>query len=141
MPLPQIVLDTNVLVSGLRSQRGASFQLLSLLDAGRFEINLSVPLVVECEDVLTRQQDDLGLSVADISVLLDFLCRIGNLHEVYFLWRPFLRDPKDEMVAEVAVKAGCRYIVTYNVRDFKGVDSFGIAAVPPHDFLTILNPR
>lgn len=141
MSLPQIVLDTNVLVSALRSTRGPSFQLVSLLDAGRFEINLSVPLVVEYEDVLTRQRKKLGLSVAEVGGFLDFLCRVGNLHEVYFLWRPLLRDPKDEMVAEVAVKARCRHIVTYNLRDFGGVDSFGIAAVRPHDFLTSLTKR
>lgn len=139
MSPPQIVLDTNVLVSALRSTRGASFRLVSLLDAGRFEINLSVPLVVEYEEVLSRQRKELGLSVVEVGSFLDFLCRVGNLHEVYFLWRPLLRDPKDEMVAEVAVKAGCRHIVTYNLRDFGGVEAFGIAAVRPHDFLLALN--
>ena len=139
MSPPQIVLDTNVLVSALRSTRGASFRLVSLLDTGRFEINLSVPLVVEYEDVLMRQRREFGLSAAEVGNFLDFLCRVGNLHEVYFLWRPLLRDPKDEMAAEVAVKAGCRHIVTYNIRDFSGVEAFGISAIRPHEFLTALN--
>ena len=139
MALPQIVLDTNVLVAALRSTRGASFRLVSLLDAGQFEINLSVPLVVEYEDVLMRQHPDFGLTKADVGDFLDFVCRVGNRHEIYFLWRPLLPDPEDEMALEVAVTAGCRYIVTYNLRDFRGAEAFGVSAIRPHEFLATLN--
>ena len=40
MPVPRIVLDTNVLVAALRSRRGVSFTLLSLIDSGRFEVHV-----------------------------------------------------------------------------------------------------
>jgi hypothetical protein len=55
-----------------------------------------------------------------------YLCSIATHHEIFYLWRPFLRDPKDDMVLEVAVAAGCESIVSYNVQDFKGSEKFGV---------------
>lgn len=111
MPVPQVVLDTNVVYAALRSRRGASFRLLSLVGTDRFDIHLSVPLV------------------------LDYLCQIAHLHEVYFLWRPSLKDPRDEIVLELAVGARCDTIVTYNKRDFSGVDRFGITVLDAREML------
>jgi putative PIN family toxin of toxin-antitoxin system len=132
---PQIVLDTNVLVAALRSRRGASFRLVSLLPAASFEVNLSVPLVFEYEEVLPQHRHVMGLTIIDIADFLDFLCSIAHLHEIFFLWRPTLTDPKDEMLLELAVKARCQYIVTYNTRNFRGAEQFGIAIVTPQAFL------
>lgn len=134
----QIVLDTNVLYAGLRSRRGASFKLLKHLETGRFELNLSVPLVLEYEEVLIRKEPTLNFTPEEIGKLLDYLCRIANLHEVHFLWRPILNDPKDDMILDLAVRANCQYIVTYNTRDFSGVNKFGIQAVTAKDFLKII---
>jgi putative PIN family toxin of toxin-antitoxin system len=131
----QIVLDTNVLYAGLRSRRGASFNLLKHLETGRFELNLSVPLVLEYEEVLLRKEPTLNFTPEEIGKLLDYLCRIANLHEVHFLWRPILNDPKDDMILDLAVRANCQYIVTYNIRDFTGVNQFGIQAVNALEFL------
>lgn len=132
---PEVVLNTNILVAGLRSRLGASFRLISLVDSGKFEINLSVPLLLEYEEILIRQKQELGLTRPDIDGFLDYLCTVANLHEVYFLWRPHLRDPKDEMILELAVKARCEYIVTYNKRDFRSVEKFGIKTVTAREFL------
>lgn len=134
----QIVLDTNVIYAALRSKRGASYQLLSLLDTDKFEINLSVPLVIEYEDVLKRKQDTLVFSSARIEKFVDYLCIVGNWYEVYFLWRPILNDPEDDMLLELAVKANCQYIVTYNKRDFQSVDKFGIQLANAKEFLKII---
>ena len=139
----QIVIDTNVLISALRSRDGAAFQLLSLVGAPEsmvreFAINLSVPLVLEYEDVANRQLEVSGLSLTEVSDILDYLCAVANRRRIYFLWRPFLRDPKDDMVLELAVEAQCRYIVTYNKRDFAGIEQFGLQALTPAEFLKIL---
>jgi len=131
----QIVLDTNVLYAGLRSKRGASYKLLKHLNSEKFEINLSVPLVLEYEEVLIRKQSTLNFTEKEIGQILDYLCRIANLHEVHFLWRPILNDPKDDMILDLAVRANCRYIVTYNTRDFSGVNQFGIQVVTAQEFL------
>ncbi|MDZ7660335.1 putative toxin-antitoxin system toxin component, PIN family [Fodinibius sp.] len=134
----QIVTDTNVIYAALRSKRGASYKLLSLIDSNKFEINLSVPLVIEYEDVLKRKQDTLSFSSNRIEKFVDYLCFFGNLHEVYFLWRPILNDPKDDMLLELAVKANCQYIITYNKRDFQSVDKFGIELASAKEFLKII---
>jgi putative PIN family toxin of toxin-antitoxin system len=131
----QIVLDTNVLVAGLRSKRGAAFKLLSLVGKERFDIHLSVPLVLEYEDVLLRQVHGGHLSQVVMQDVLDYHCAVAHRHEVFFLWRPQLRDPGDDMVLELAVRAGCDYIVTYNISDFAGAEQFGIQIVTPAAFL------
>ena len=131
----RIVLDTNILVAAIRSRSGAAFELLSSVGTGRFDIVVSVPLVLEYEDALLRHRQVAGLSVTDVRDLIDYLCRVGIHQRIFFLWRPMLRDPNDDMVAEVAVAASCTSIVTHNVADFFGVDKFGIAAVPPAKFL------
>jgi putative PIN family toxin of toxin-antitoxin system len=135
----QIVLDTSVFIAGLRSNRGASFRLLSLIGhSNRFEINLSVPLVLEYEDVVKRPGIVPALSSQDVGDILDYLCLAANLHNIFFLWRPFLRDPKDDMVLELAVHAQCDYIVTFNLKDFVGIEQFGIQPVTPQQFLRMI---
>jgi putative PIN family toxin of toxin-antitoxin system len=133
-----VILDTNVLIAGLRSRRGASFALLERLVAGDYEISVSVPLVLEYEAVARRQSRELGLTHDELDTVLDFVCRVAHHRQIFFLWRPFLRDAKDDMVLEVAVEAGCTHIVTFNLRDFVGVEQFGLHAITPGEFLTLL---
>ena len=129
-----IVLDTNVIVAAARSRDGASFLLLQeLLGESRFRICLSVPLAMEYEMAVKKAG---GLKPEDAEGLVDFLCEVGDRREIFFLWRPYLRDPKDEMVLELAVEASAEAIVTHNVRDFAGVeDGFGIRVIRPGAFL------
>lgn len=135
MPI-QIVIDTNVFVSALRSKRGVSFRLLTLVGASeRFEINLSVPMVLEYEDVANRQSEIYELSAQDISDILDYLCSVANRRQIYFLWRPFLKDPKDDMVLELAVEAQCDYIISFNKKDFAGVEKFDLRVLTPQELL------
>ena len=138
MSVPRIVIDTNVLVSALRSQRGTSYRLISLIGSGKFSLHLSVPLVLEYEEVLLRYEADLSVSVQDIGVLLDYLCRVGEAHSIFFLWRPVLKDPGDDMVLELAANAACTYIVTFNLKDFRGSEHFGIEALTPRSFLAVI---
>ncbi len=135
MATPQIVIDTNVLVAGLRARRGSAFRLLTLVGTGRFAIHLSVPLVLEYEDVLLRELPYLQVTRETVEDLIDFHCSVATCHPIFFLWRPFLRDPKDDMILELAVKAGCDLIVTYNTRDFAGVEQFGLRTIEPGVFL------
>ena len=136
MRLPQIVIDTSVLVAGLRSRSGYSFQLLSLVGTERFDIHLSVPLVFEYEAVLYRESPNLLVSQAVVDAVLDYHCAVARTHKIFFLWRPFLPDPLDDMVLELAVKAECDYIVTVNQRHFRNVQQFGLQALTPGEFLS-----
>ncbi len=136
MPPLQIAIDTNVVVSALHSRLGASFLLLSLVGRSLlFETNLSVPLVLEYEDVAKRPGLVPALSEQEIDDVLDYLCFAAHRHAISFLWRPFLKDPKDDMVLELAVQAGCDYIVTFNQKDFAGSDQFGVGVLTPREFL------
>ncbi|WP_076791388.1 putative toxin-antitoxin system toxin component, PIN family [Chlorobium sp. KB01] len=138
MSVPDIVLDTNVVMSALRSKRGASYKLLSLIGTDQFEIHDSVALILEYEDVILRHREAVGLSTEEVSIFIDSLCSMAQHHKIYFQWRPFLSDPNDELVLELAVAAQCEYIVTHNIGDFKGCDKFGIQAITPKEFLVIL---
>jgi putative PIN family toxin of toxin-antitoxin system len=130
----RIVLDTNVLVSAMRSRRGASFRLVEEIGRRRFEIVVSVPLVVEYEAALLEHRP-ASLSPSDVAVVLDYVSSQAHEQEIYYLWRPLLRDPKDDMVLEVAVAGGCGTIMTYNIGDFGGAQRFGIRVVRPLDFM------
>lgn len=131
----QIVTDTNVLVAALRSSRGASHKLLMLINSGKFEINVSVPLVLEYEDAAKRFIGEIPLTERDIDDILDYICAVANRKQIFYLWRPFLRDAKDDMVLELAVAASCDFIVTYNKKDFQGVERFGLEVVTLKEFL------
>ena len=78
--------------------------------------------------------EDGGLDINMVSYI-DYLCSVAQLHKVFYLWRPVLADPDDDMVLELAVEAGCDRIVTHNTKDFAGVERFGLSAVTPQHFL------
>ena len=131
-----IVIDTNVLLTALRSNLGASFKLLSLVgNTDRFVVHVSVPLVLEYEDVTSRPDLVENVSPDVIRDILDYLCVVAHHHSIFFLWRPYLKDPKDDMVLELAVEAKCDYIITFNLKDFAGVERFDLKAITPQQFL------
>ena len=131
----KIVIDTNVFFAALKSRRGASFKLISLLPSEKFSIAISVPLIVEYEDVLNRGKLSKDITKDDIAHFIDFFCHIGDQHEIFFLWRPFLPDLSDDLILEVAVAGGCDAIITYNKRHFKNVEKFGLRTLDPKKFL------
>ena len=108
---------------------------MSLLGEGYFVSHISVPLVLEYESVLMRQHQALGLTTEDVLNLVDAICKLSQWHEIHYLWRPMLPDANDEMILELAIKAGSASIVTYNERDFEGAASFGVAVITPKAFL------
>ena len=135
----RIVLDTSVLVAAARSRQGASFALVGSLPHPRYEFALSVALYTEWQAVLTRPEHlPPGLQPQDALAYLRYLASIAHLQDVHYLWRPFLRDPDDDMVLECAVASGSRYLVTHNVRDFARITSLGINPVTPAEFLDML---
>ena len=132
----KVVIDTNVLVSALRSRDGASFLLISLLGKDEtFDIYISVALILEYEDAAKRLLGKIEITEDVINEVIDYICLIGKEQQVFFLWRPFLKDPGDDMVLELAVAAGCNFIITHNKKDFKNIEDFGIQAISPVEFL------
>jgi putative PIN family toxin of toxin-antitoxin system len=135
MPAHRAVVDTNVLYAGLYSAAGASHHVLRLIEQGRVVPILSTTLLFEYEDVLRRNGPTLGLSEQAIGDVLDGLCARAECRTVHFLWRPVLKDPKDDHVLELAVAAGGADVVTHNVADFRGAGPFGLRIITPAELL------
>ena len=134
----QIVIDTNVIVSAFRSDRGASFALLSQLGDPRWKPSISATLMLEYEQSLKRYFSQMGWDLAIADNVLDVLAVASHHRQIFFRWRPLLPDPNDDFLLELAVASGAEYIVTFNLKDFAGIESFGIEAIRPGKFLRIL---
>ncbi len=140
----KIVLDTNVIVAGLRSQEGASFQILKQIPTGNVQFILSVTLFLEYEEVLKRKAflKDTELRTKDIEAILNMLAAKCVRTNVYYLWHPQLKDPNDDMVLETAVSGGADAIVTFNTKDFTGiVEKFDMKLMLPNEYLTVLRKQ
>ena len=113
-----------------------------MLPSRDFEIVLTVALYTEWQAVLTRPEHlPPGASVESAVAFLRYLASLTHLQDVQFLWRPFLRDPDDDMVLECAVASGSQYIVTQNVKDFRRAPELKVQAVTPGEFLAILRSK
>lgn len=77
----------------------------------------------------------MGLELSDIDNVLDYLSSVAVLHDIVFLWRPFLPDPENDLVLDIAVAAHCDTIVMYNKGDFVGAESFGLQVETAAEFL------
>jgi putative PIN family toxin of toxin-antitoxin system len=121
MPI-DVVIDTNVIFAALYSRTGPSFQLLQRVGKGDFDLHLSVALALEYEDVVKRDITQFQIDEQTIDDILDFLCLQAAHHDIFYLWRPFLTDAGDDLLVDLAVAARCSYLVTYNLKDFKGVE-------------------
>ncbi|MGD8590088.1 MAG: putative toxin-antitoxin system toxin component, PIN family [Chromatiales bacterium] len=130
-----VVIDTNVIVAALKSRRGASYKLLISLTTGVYRPNISVPLFLEYESVAKRTGLVIGLNDQDINDILDYILCQSSIRQIFYLWRPFLKDPLDDLVLEVAVESQSEYIVTFNKKDFSGIERFGIKVVTPQEFM------
>jgi len=135
----RVVFDTNVLVAAVRSKYGASYQLVSMLPSSKFELAVSIPLYLEYLDVLMRPEikpDDI--SNADILSFVRKTLDYSHKQSIYFRWRPWLKDPNDDMILELAIASQSSHIVTFNLKDFANIELFGIEAISPSDFLELV---
>lgn len=137
----KVVFDTSILVAAVRSKQGASYALVSSLPNEEFQICLSVSLYVEWQAVLTRSEHLPSHQTPDNALaFLRYLASVAHLQDIYYLWRPQLRDPNDDMVLELAVASQAKYIVTHNVRDFQNLN-FDIQAITPSAFLKLVRSQ
>lgn len=134
----RVVFDTNVIISALKSSTGASFRLIRFVRAGVLRPAVTAPLVFEYDDVASRAGLLPHLSPSEITRFLDWFVFVSSQHKIHFLWRPLLRDPKDDMVLEAAVAASAGYLVTFNISDFDGAASLGVRAVTPPQLLSLI---
>ena len=137
----RLVLDTDVVVAALRSDQGASRQLLLAALDKRVVLLASVPLMLEYEAVLTRPEQlaQTGLTVEETNAVLDALAALIEPVALRFLWRPQLKDPSDEMVLETAVNGLVDRLATFNVRHLsEAAMRFGIRAALPGEIWRVV---
>ena len=116
----RLVLDTDVIIAGMRSPTGASAALLLAALNQRVTFCVNVALMLEYEAICSRaaHRAAAGLTQKEAGVFVDAIAALAEPVETHYLWRPQLRDPSDEMVLEAAVNGQARAIVTFNRRDF-----------------------
>ena len=134
----RVVLDTDIIVTALRSTTGGSNAVLREAAHGRITPLVTPALFLEYEAVLKRPEQRLvhGLGLRDIDRFLSALAAACEAVEVSFQWRPQLSDANDEMVLEAAVNGQADALITHNVRDFvKGAERFGLRVLRPGEFL------
>jgi len=134
----QIVMDTRVLIAGMRSKSGVSNAFLRLLDEPRVRFHISNALLFEYEEVLHREQAALGLTDHDIDNVLDGFCSLAENHYRLFTWRPISSDPDDDFVLDLALSARVDCLVTYNFRDLQFIEQYGIKLMTPGQVLEIM---
>lgn len=136
--MKKIVLDTSVVVAGLRTRLGAGNAVLQLVSRRRLIALATPPLFLEYEDALKRPEHRLahGLTIEEVDEFLAEFAALIDPVDVHFQWRPQSRDPNDEMVLEAAINGGADVLVTYNTGDFAGAaERFGILVLRPGDLL------
>jgi putative PIN family toxin of toxin-antitoxin system len=125
------VIDTNVMVSALKSRNGASYQVLKMFFEDRISVALSLPLYREYWEVTERSKLEIDPDIRE--GVLKAMAKLSIPTEIHFKWRPFLKDESDNMVLELAVASNSD-IITHNVKDFKGVeDKFNIRVIRPRE--------
>lgn len=127
-----------MLVAGLRSQLGASSQVLIAVAERRIKPLVTTAVFLEYEAVLLRAEQRLatGLNEADVAGFLGAMAAAAEAVEISFRWRPQLRDPADELMLEAAVNGQAEAIVTHNVTDFDPASArFGVRILTPAQVL------
>lgn len=134
----RVVLDTDVVVAGMRSPSDASAALLLAARRRRLVFLATVALFIEYEAICERAEYRTAacLNRDEVRLFLDALANMVDEVEAHFLWRGRLRDANDDMVLDAAVNGQADAIVTFNRRDYGDVpEEFGIAVLAPRDVL------
>lgn len=140
----RLVMDTSTIVAAMRSPSGASAFLLRSIKAGGATLLLSTALFYEYEAVCKRPEhrQAAGFTYEDVDYFLEALNIFAEHIEIWFTWRPQLRDPNDELVLEAAVNGRADAIVTFNQRDFAPVTKqFNVDILPPAEAIVKIRSR
>jgi putative PIN family toxin of toxin-antitoxin system len=131
----KIVLDTNVLVSGLLQPFGPSAQLLRLVASGDLVLLHDERILAEYREVLLRPK--FRFDPERIDVLLEEIRADG----ISVVARPLavrLPDPEDEPFLEIALAGGARCLVTGNIKHYPVDARLGVEVLPPRAFIELI---
>lgn len=135
MEIPIIVIDANIILPALKSRKGKSNQLLRNIGIGKFDFAISIPLILEYESILKQYLDRNYYTNDDIDNFINYLCYAGKKIKLFYLWRPYLKDPYDDHILELVIHSHSKYIIAYNKKDFKEAEHLGIVSLTPAEFM------
>ena len=127
-----IVLDTNVLFSGLLTPFGPSGEIVRMISAGELILIIDARILSEYQEVLHRPK--FKFNKDHISILLDFIKLYGQFASSLPL-KIRLPDPDDEPFLEVAIAGKARSLVTGNIAHYPPSSREGIKIYSPSEFL------
>lgn len=137
----RVVLDTNIIISGLYSKRGASYQLLKAALSGELPYAVSPSVALEYEGKIHQKIEEgfLKISVRDCTKILDALFAMATIVWKPFQIRPVLADPSDDKILECAISCDCSHIITFNKKHFPAAITahYGITLMTAGEFLNI----
>jgi len=128
----RIVLDTNVIVSGLLNPEGNPGRILDLFLAGKVTLLVDDRILAEYRAVLRRPK--FGLDADDVSDFLDLLEAESERVAAIPLGSKLL-DESDRAFLEVALAGGADSLVTGNVRHFRLPRASRLAVDSPAEFV------
>lgn len=135
----KMVLDTNVLVSGLLNPSGAPGHIVRMLFSGCLEIAYDARMIWEYEEVLKRPR--FGISPDLVADIIAFVESFGHVTAGIPL-KKRLPDPDDEPFLEVALAAKADFLITGNISHYPAASRQGIKVVSPADLMAIYrHPR
>ncbi|BBC22616.1 putative toxin-antitoxin system toxin component, PIN family [Pseudanabaena sp. ABRG5-3] len=120
----RIVIDTSVLISALIGSTGASRELIRLCLQGEYQPLMGNNLFLEYESVVLREEiiTQCTLTKQEIFTLLEAFMSVCQWIDIYYLWRPNLRDEADNHLIELAIAGNAQIIATKNIKDFLNSD-------------------
>ena len=128
----KIVLDTNVLVSGLLTPFGPSGKIVRMVSAGELILYIDARILSEYQEVLHCPK--FKFNKDHISILLDFIKLYGQFVSSLPL-KNRLPDPDDEPFLEVAIAGKVRSLIIGNIVHYPPSSRKGIKIFSPSEFL------
>ena len=129
-----IVLDTNVLVSGLLTPFGSSGEIVRMVSAGKLILEYDSRILLECQEVLNRSKFQFHKD--QIDTLIGYIRKNGQVVSSSPLNKP-LHDPDDAPFLEVAIEGKAEYLVTGNKVHYPKKFREGIKVLSPNEFINI----
>ena len=134
----KVVIDTSVWISALITKESSARDVLRLVLEDKVTPQMGEALFYEYEEVMkrTKIQNLTPLSVEEQNTLLYAYLSSAKWNEIYYMWRPNLKDEDDNFIVELAVASGAEYIITYNIKDFKNAELvFKHKIITPEQFI------
>ena len=134
----KIVIDTSVWISAFITKDSNARELLRLVFNGRLRPQMSEALFREYESVMKikKIQKLTPLTSLEQDELFEAYLSTCKWNEIYYTWRPNLKDEDDNFVVELAVASSSKALITYNIKDFKNAELlFKHTIITPEDFI------